>query len=197
MHHCEPLGKARIDAAELGPGQGAAVKDTEKTEWSTLVKHESRKWRQSMERLQQRERSVRFQAARHPPPPRLPCSSHRRNRTSQPAASHRAGVSQAGRTTAEPFDAVFERMQMRTARGGLGDPVYDGWSRSPLTRPLPGRSRATRRRSNGLRTCPTRPSHVHVQNEGLLCEVSTVRMVFPNGLMCFGVGMYADGKVRQ
>ena len=77
--------------------------------------------RQSAERLQQRERNARLLGTCHPPSlPRLPLVPRYRHwsRTSQPAASNRAGFSTPAVQTSESFDATSKCMYMRTARGG-------------------------------------------------------------------------------
>ena len=87
---------------------------------------------------------------------------------------------------------------MRAAHGEQEDLVDDGWSRSPLMRVLPGRSRAPRRR---LGHWSSYMSHVfvyvHVQNESLACKVSAVGMALSDGLLGFELGKYFDGEVER
>jgi hypothetical protein len=116
------------------------------------------------------------------------------SRTSQPATSNRAGVSHAGRTTSEPFDAVSERMHMRTAPWA-GGPSPRWLVVQSANAPIAWPEQSHAQTMTGPRTCPACPSHT--QNEGLPCEVSAVGMAFSDGLFRLRVGKQAGREVER
>jgi len=74
---------------------------------------------------------------------------------------------------------------MRTARGGQEDPVH-GWlvaQSADVSIARLEQSHAQTRHRSSYR--PHLFVHDHIQNEGLVCEVSTVGMAVSDGLLSF------------